>query len=377
MNEKTKISILNQKVIALSACAILAGMVVMGTANIGAAFAHEAEAHTILATSVQQRTSENSQETTSNNDSSDSANNSSTTKVTVYHTLCAECLAVLDSEEEIEQHKAETGHCSWIPNVPEEKEVDTEDNTDTSTETKNNALYRLYNPTTSEHLFTSSKYEYETLVNHGWQQEGTDCETPKTSSVGVYRLYNPALGGMMKMSHHYTSDKGEADNLVANWGWQYDNNGEPIFYSAQDSSGSALSDTLAVHRLYNGGLSAHHFTLTQDEKTNLETNWGWTSENIGFYAYEHNWISESKTVHHDAVTKIVPVEAHEAFTTCNVCGEHIDGQTATHGKQHVFAGEGSGWHTEYENTTKWIKIVEQEAYDEVISASCTDCGATK
>ena len=211
-------------------------------------------------------------------------------------------------------------------------------------------------------MFTSSKHEYETLVNHGWQQEGTDCETPKTSSIGVYRLYNPALGGMMKMSHHYTSDKGEADNLVANWGWQYDNEGEPIFYSAQDSSGSALSDALAVHRLYNGGLSAHHFTLTQDEKTNLETNWGWAYENIGFYAYGHNW-NEKSTIEQ------IPIYEKKDVIICLVCGE--ENPTTEHMYNHAITVGRDGW-----TVKEKLSIVGYNTKQTSVT-SCTGCGETK
>ena len=33
-------------------------------------------------------------------------------------------------------------------------------------------VYRLYNKSTEEHLFTTSKNEYDTLPDYGWRQEG-------------------------------------------------------------------------------------------------------------------------------------------------------------------------------------------------------------
>ena len=140
-------------------------------------------------------------------------------------------------------------------------------------------VYRMYNPITSEHLYTTNSYEYQMLVAHDWQQEQVAWTSPTEGSVGVYRLYNPALGALGKMSHHYTTDKAEVENLVNNYGWVPDNGGEPIFYSAEGLEGAE-----PVFRLYNDGLSAHHYTLDSAEKDNLVANWGWNDEKIGFYA---------------------------------------------------------------------------------------------
>jgi hypothetical protein len=145
-------------------------------------------------------------------------------------------------------------------------------------------VYRMYNPITSEHLFTTDKTEYEDLVKHDWRQEGMSWASPRWSAKGVYRLYNPGLGALAKMSHHYTTDKAEADDLVANHGWVYDNDEQPIFYSAEDNTG-AFDGAEPVYRLYNGGLSAHHYTLDSDENDRLIAKYGWNGEGIGFYAY--------------------------------------------------------------------------------------------
>ncbi len=146
-------------------------------------------------------------------------------------------------------------------------------------------VYRLYNPITSEHLFTTDANEYNSLVKYDWKKEGAAWESLRTGTKGVYRLYNSGLGAQRKMSHHYTTDKAEADDLVKNWGWVYDNNANPIFYSAEDGSGS-LKGASAVYRLYNDGLSAHHYTLSKFENDSLIAEHGWKGEDVGFYAYE-------------------------------------------------------------------------------------------
>ena len=152
------------------------------------------------------------------------------------------------------------------------------------TVTVSQPVYRMYNPITSEHLFTTDYDEYSRLTAHDWKQEGVSWTSP-VAGKGVYRVYNPGLGAMAKMSHHYTSDYAEAANLVAQHGWQWDNGGQPIFYSAEDASGNALAGASEVYRLYNDGLSAHHFTLDASENSSLISDHGWNGEGVGFYAF--------------------------------------------------------------------------------------------
>ncbi|MBR6459242.1 MAG: Ig-like domain-containing protein [Actinomycetaceae bacterium] len=141
--------------------------------------------------------------------------------------------------------------------------------------TSTQKVYRLYNPATSEHLFTTDVNEYKVLAaKHGWKQEGVAWVGPKSSNAGVYRLYNPGLG-----DHHYTKDKNEARSLVAKFGWRYDNNGKPLFYS--DSK-----QRVKVYRCYNPKLQIgqHHYTADKNEYNALVKKHGWKDEGIGWYA---------------------------------------------------------------------------------------------
>ena len=143
---------------------------------------------------------------------------------------------------------------------------------------KQQAVYRLYNPVTSEHLFTTDSNEYRILAaKHGWKQEGIAWVGPnsKGSSVGVYRLYNAGLG-----DHHYTKDKKEAETLKKKFGWVYDNGGKPLFYSDDSCK------RVPVYRQYNGGLTSgqHHYTADEKEAKALITKYGWKNEAIGWYA---------------------------------------------------------------------------------------------
>lgn len=63
-------------------------------------------------------------------------------------------------------------------------------------------LYRLYNPNSGEHFYTSSAKEREVLISSGWKDEDTAWSTPVEDGEPVYRLYNPNAS-----DHHYTKAK--------------------------------------------------------------------------------------------------------------------------------------------------------------------------
>ena len=147
-------------------------------------------------------------------------------------------------------------------------------------------VYRLYNPMTSEHLWTTSANEYAKLGAGDWSQEGTAWYSPE-SGRSVYRLYNPVLH-----THHYTANQDEIALLVSEEGWVYDNDDEQgshraLFCSAQEETGGkwvALESASPVYRLYNDALSQHHLTASAREYAALP-NLGWTQESVAFYAY--------------------------------------------------------------------------------------------
>jgi len=130
-------------------------------------------------------------------------------------------------------------------------------------------MYRLYNPNSSEHLFTADLNERAKLVGVGWNDEGEAWQSPKTG-VPVYRVYNPNTG-----EHHYTKDFGERAHLVP-LGWKDEG---VCWYSAPESTG------IPVYRLYNPNATAnsHHYTVSKQERDTL-LSFGWADEGIGWYA---------------------------------------------------------------------------------------------
>ena len=134
-------------------------------------------------------------------------------------------------------------------------------------------MYRLYNPYSGEHFYTSSLVEREVLVTVGWTDEGVGWVAP-TEGDPVYRLYNPNAG-----DHHYTMSAHERDVLVEA-GWTDEGVG---WYSANEKDVTALP----VYRQYNpnAATGTHNYTLSKDENDML-VDAGWNAEGIAWYAVE-------------------------------------------------------------------------------------------
>lgn len=129
-------------------------------------------------------------------------------------------------------------------------------------------LYRLYNPNSSEHLYTLNGNEKEQLVSLGWHDEGVIGQAPFEGGKEVYRVYNPNAG-----DHHYTQDAGERDHLVS-VGWR----NEGVAFR----SGGPID----ILRLYNPNATAgsHHYTQYPAERDQL-VKIGWRDEGIGWKLY--------------------------------------------------------------------------------------------
>lgn len=133
-------------------------------------------------------------------------------------------------------------------------------------------LYRLYNNTTGEHLFTPKEAEKNNLVALGWKLEGAAGLIPATEGDEVYRLYNPWTG-----EHHYTTDTNEVKNLVK-IGWKDEG---VCFYSSRSAKRTP------VYSLYNPNRTEfyHHYTAKLDEiEKNVRD--GWKKEGVKWYVEE-------------------------------------------------------------------------------------------
>ncbi len=146
------------------------------------------------------------------------------------------------------------------------------------------AVYRMYNPYTGEHFFTTSADERDSTRAYGWDYEGVLCVTPITSDYPIYRLYNPNNG-----DHMYTASQAEYDKLES-LGWQKE---DVAFYSVDDPAAKAESFSgVAIERFFNPyseGGGSHHFVNSdvrgQAESKQLAAS-GWNEESTGWTAID-------------------------------------------------------------------------------------------
>ncbi|WP_346687216.1 hypothetical protein [Enteroscipio rubneri] len=70
------------------------------------------------------------------------------------------------------------------------------------------------------------------------------------------------------------------------------------------------------------------------------------------------WVEDTEkvwVVDKAAWTETIPVYENVERSICNVCGADITGSTSAHNKQHMLAGEGSGYHSE----VRQVKVGEE------------------
>ena len=136
--------------------------------------------------------------------------------------------------------------------------------------------------------------------------------------------------------------------------------------------------------------------------SNNSSNSGSSSKKDDTPAHQHNWVAQTKTIHHDAQYKTVHHDAqyktvhHDAVTKtvniCSQCGQDITGNEAAHFKAAALSG-GNCQSCHSETRTVQAAYDEQvkvsDAYDEQVQVSaaweetvttgykCSSCGATK
>lgn len=132
------------------------------------------------------------------------------------------------------------------------------------------------------------------------------------------------------------------------------------------------------------------------------SNSGSSSKKDDTPAHQHNWVAQTKTVHHDAQYKTVHHDAqyktvhHDAVvkyvSICNNCGADITGNEAAHFKNSLLNGGNCGSCHEESRTVQaaydeQVKVSDacdeqvqvSDAWDETVTTGykCSSCGATK
>lgn len=125
-------------------------------------------------------------------------------------------------------------------------------------------VYRVYNPNSGLHHYTTNDTERELLVSIGWNDEHIAFYA-STAGQNVYRLYNPNDG-----NHLWTMNRAEYNHL-ASIGW----NPEKTAWQVPSSGG------IPVYRLYNPNSGEHLYTTNGNEYASLPVH-GWKQENVAW-----------------------------------------------------------------------------------------------
>lgn len=128
-----------------------------------------------------------------------------------------------------------------------------------------NGVYRLWNPNSYEHFYTTNIGEANSLVRGGWSYEQIGWLAPKKGTP-VFRLYNPNDG-----DHVFTAKMKERLALEK-YGWRY----ECVAFFSDDKK------QLPVRRFYKEH-EGHMYTTDAIEIDALRKA-GWDDEGIAFYA---------------------------------------------------------------------------------------------
>lgn len=177
--------------------------------------------------------------------------------------------STFESTETSENSQSTSLDQSSAENTEDSATIENKSSDDSQTNVEQD-IYRLYNPNSGEHFYTSNYNERVNLVKIGWKNEGIGWVSPQKSSTPVHRLYNPNTG-----DHHYTTDENEKNSLT-NIGWRY----EGINWYSDDSK------TVAVYRAYNPNAKkagSHNYTPDKNEQNHL-VNIGWQNEGEAWYA---------------------------------------------------------------------------------------------
>ncbi|HBP01254.1 MAG: hypothetical protein UY41_C0042G0003 [Candidatus Moranbacteria bacterium GW2011_GWE1_49_15] len=128
-------------------------------------------------------------------------------------------------------------------------------------------IYRFYSPSNGDHFYTISETEKNKLVANPtfFKYEGEVFYAYPDSSVDpalspVYRFYNSTTG-----DHLYTILENEKESLLNNAGSGYVYEGTAFYAYVEE-----LSGTLPVYRFYDSSSGDHFYTISENEKNRLE-----------------------------------------------------------------------------------------------------------
>lgn len=209
-------------------------------------------------------------------------------------------------------------------------------------------MFRMYNPNSGEHFYTSDLNERDSLYRIGWNYEGIGWVAPDEGDE-VYRMYNPNSG-----DHHYTLDSVERD-VLKRIGWNY------------EGVGWFSGGVIPLYRQFNpyATIGTHNYTTSKNENDSLASI-GWRAEGIAWYG---KGVGREESVP-DYLTRDEPVTQAPADESVSSSGS---GHPAT-----VFVTRsGSKYHRSTCPTIQNSRNLSEISYESAVASSRDACKVCK
>ncbi len=148
-------------------------------------------------------------------------------------------------------------------------------------------LYRLYNPASGDHFYTASESERDWAIEvAGYGGEGdvgfvadAPSDSGSVDTMPLYRLYNPESG-----DHFYTTAADERDWAASNLGYNDEGIAGHVFGSQLTFDYVKMSATTTpLYRLYKASNCDHFYTTSEAERDEAVANAGYGDEGIGCF----------------------------------------------------------------------------------------------
>ncbi|TDL15780.1 hypothetical protein BD410DRAFT_796054 [Rickenella mellea] len=142
------------------------------------------------------------------------------------------------------------------------------------------AFLRGYNSVTGKHLYTTSFGEMVTALQHsGYAFESTSAfvfhpQIPSTSTVPFFRLYNPTSG-----DHFFTTSESEVESAISNSGYTFQNIAASVYPTK-------ICNSTSLFRLYNSFSGDHFYTTSATERDTAIAISGYTSEGTAAFVLQ-------------------------------------------------------------------------------------------
>jgi hypothetical protein len=130
-------------------------------------------------------------------------------------------------------------------------------------------LYRFWNESTGDHLYTISDHERTQLIgNPNWIPEGLECyvfSSPRPGTIPLYRLRRINHTDPIHSDHLYTASEDERDQLVGSGNWILEGGPDRVAFYVFESQGLQGSGRIQLYRCHSRVVWDHFYTTDMGE----------------------------------------------------------------------------------------------------------------